>query len=69
MLEERKPEKSLCNEKEVERKVAGLNPMDEEVFFRPFFATKSRDNDDDEFHVPTQFWLSPIIVKIVAEFL
>ena len=32
MLEERQPEKSLCNEKEVERKVAGLNPMDEEVF-------------------------------------
>ena len=70
MLEERQPEKSLCNEKEVERKVAGLNPMDEEVFSGPFLATKSRDNDDDdEFHVTTQFWLSPIIVKIVAEFL
>ena len=32
MLEERKPEMSLCNEKEVELKVTGLNPLDEEVF-------------------------------------
>ena len=56
----------LANQK-VERKVAGSIPKDDEVFW-PFFTSKSRDNDA-EFHVPTQSWLRPKSLQIVAKFL